>query len=77
MVQNFKYIFSQLAKNMKITIKSNTQIIKCIGGENSLPNEYINQNNSDEAPNVSNEVSFNFGSTFSSDLLKKLNIIMV
>ena len=55
---------------MKITIKSNTQIIKCIGGENDLPDEFINQNNNNEAPNASNEVSFNFGTAFSSDLLK-------
>ena len=70
MAKNFNYIFFPIAYNTKITIKSNAQIIKCIGGENDLPNDYINQNNNDDAPNPSNEVTFNFGSAFSSDLLK-------
>ena len=70
MAKNFNYIFFPIAHDTKITIKSNAQIIKCIGGENDLPNDYINQNNNDDAPNPSNEVTFNFGSAFSSDLLK-------
>ena len=51
MAKNFNYIFFPIAHDTKITIKSNAQIIKCIGGENDLPNEYINQNNKDDTLN--------------------------
>ena len=70
LVNNFNYIFFPIAYNTKIKIKSNVQIIKCIGGENSLTDEYNNKDNKDEAPNPSNEISFDFGTAFSSDLMK-------
>ena len=70
LVKNFKYIFFPIAYDTKIKIKSNMQIIKCVGGDNSLSDEYDNKDNKDEAPNPSNEVLFDFGSAFSSDLIK-------
>ena len=70
LVNNFQYIFFPIAYDTKIKIKSNVQIIKCIGGENSLIDEYDNKNNKDEAPNPSNEIFFDFGTAFSSDLIK-------
>ena len=73
LAKNFNYIFFPIAYDTKITIKSNAQIIKCIGGENELSDEYINKDNKDEAPNPSNKLVFNFGSAFSSDLLKKID----
>ena len=73
LVNNFQYIFFPIAYDTKIKIKSNVQIIKCIGGENSLIDEYNNKNNKDEAPNPSNEIFFDFGTAFSSDLIKIRN----
>ena len=70
LVNNFNYIFFPIAYDTKIKIKSNVQIIKCIGGENSLIDEYDNRNNKDEAPNPSNEIFFDFGTAFSSELIK-------
>ena len=70
LVKNFNYIFFPIAYETKIKIKSNAQIINCVGGDNSISDEYINKDNKDEAPNPSNEVLFDFGSAFSSDLLK-------
>ena len=69
-VKNFSYIFFPIAYDAKITIKSNAQIIKCVGGENELYDEFANKDNKNEAPNPSNKVMFKLGSVFSSDLLK-------
>ena len=70
LVKNFNYIFFPIAYDTKIKINSNVQILKCVGGENTMSDEYMNIDNKDEAPKPSNEVSFDFGSAFSSDLLK-------
>ena len=70
LVKNFNYIFFPIAYDTKITIKSNVQILKCVGGENAISDEYSNIDNEDEAPMPSNIISFNFGSAFPSDLLK-------
>ena len=70
LVQNFKYIFFPICYDTKLTIKSeNAQISKCIGGGNEILDEYENRNN-ESAPSFSNEIIFNLGSTFSSDILK-------
>ena len=42
LVKNFNYIFFPIAYEIKIKIKSNAQIINCVGGDNSLSDEYIN-----------------------------------
>jgi uncharacterized protein YegL len=70
LVKDFNYIFFPIAYDTKIKINSNVQILKCVGGENTMSDEYMNIDNKDEAPKPSNEVSFDFGSAFSSDLLK-------
>ena len=70
LVKNFNYIFFPIAYDTKITIKSNVQILKCVGGENAISDDYINIDNKDEAPIPSKTITFNFGSAFSSDLLK-------
>ena len=70
LVKNFNYVFFPIAHGTKITIKSeNAKIIKCIGGENELSNEF--ENNQEIAPYPSNEVSFDFGSVFSSILFNE------
>ena len=69
LVKNFNYIFFPIAYDTKITIKSNVQILKCVGGENAISDEYINIGNKDEAPIPSDTITFNFGTAFSSDLL--------
>jgi len=73
LVKNFNYIFFPIAYETKLTIKSeNAQIIKCIGGENEIFDEYENRNNefAPSAPVLNNEIIFNFGSAFSSELLR-------
>ena len=70
LVKDFNYIFFPISYDTKIKINSNVQILKCVGGENTMSDEYMNIDNKDEAPKPSNEVSFDFGSAFSSDLLK-------
>ena len=70
LVKDFNYIFFPIAYDTNIKINSNVQILKCVGGENTMSDEYMNIDNKDEAPKPSNEVSFDFGSAFSSDLLK-------
>ena len=70
LVKNFNYAFFPIAHGTKITIKSeNAKIIKCIGGENEISNEF--ENNEEIAPYPSNEISFDFGSVFSSSLLNE------
>ena len=70
LVKNFNYAFFPIAHGTKITIKSeNAKIIKCIGGENELSNEF--EYNEEIAPYPSNEVSFDFGSVFPSSLLNE------
>ena len=73
LVKNFKYIFFPIAYDTKLKIKSNVQIMNCVGGDNNISDEYANKDNEDEAPNPSNEILFKFGSDFSSDLLKIKN----
>ena len=70
LVKNFNYIFFPIDYDTKIKIKSNAQILKCVGGDSIMPDEYSNKDNKDEAPNPSNEVLFHLGSGFPSDLLK-------
>ena len=70
LVKNFKYIFFPVCYDTKLIIKSdNAQISKCIGGGNEIFDEFENRNN-ESAPSLSNEITFNLGSTFSSDLLR-------
>ena len=75
MIKNFNYIFFPIAHETKITIKSeNSNILKCIGGYNELPYDFWHEDG-DEAPKSSKEISFDVGSAFSSDLIKKDNKI--
>ena len=79
LVKNFNYIFFPIAYETKLTIKSeNAQIVKCIGGENEIFDEYENRNNefAPSAPVLNNEIIFNFGSAFSSELLRIDNNIL-
>ena len=70
LVKNFKYIFFPICYDTKLTIKSeNAQISKCFGGGNEIIDEYENRNN-ESAPGLSNEITFNLGSIFSSDIIK-------
>ena len=70
MVKNFNYIFFPIAHNTKLNIISeNSQIIKCIGGDNELPDDFEN-NESIEIPKPQKEISFEFGSAFSSELIR-------
>ena len=70
LVKNFKYIFFPICYDTKLTIKSeNAQISKCFGGGNEIIDEYENRNN-ESAPGLSNEITFNLGSIFSSDIMK-------
>jgi len=73
LVKNFKYIFFPIAFDTKLKIKSNVQIMNCVGGDNNISDEYANKDNENEAPNPSNEILFKFGSDFSSDLLRIKN----
>jgi hypothetical protein len=70
LIKNFNYIFFPIAYDTKVTIKSNAQILKCVGGGNDLFDEFNNRNNKVEAPNPSNEITFDFGTAFSSEILK-------
>ena len=82
LVKQFKYIFFPIAHYLKLNITSkNSKISKCIGGgENSqLPNKYENlpapnfilENSAAPLANeiFSEEISFNLGSNFPSDLI--------
>jgi len=70
LVKNFNYIFFPICYDTKLTIKSdNAQIYKCIGGGNEIFDEFENKNN-ESAPSISNEITFNLDSIFSSDILK-------
>jgi len=73
LVKNFNYIFFPIAYDTKIIVKSeNTKFLRCFGGENDLIDEFENKNEDfSPAPlNLNNEIIFNLGSTFSSNLLK-------
>ena len=71
LVNNFNYVFFPIAYNTTIKIKSdNAKIIKCIGGENEILDEFNRINNEDEAPVSTNEFTFNLGTAFSSDLIR-------
>ena len=70
LIKNFNYIFFPIAYDTKVNIKSNAQILKCVGGGNDLFDEFNNRNNKVEAPNPSNEITFDFGTAFSSEILK-------
>ena len=73
LVKNFNYIFFPIAYDTKIIVKSeNTKFLRCFGGENDLIDEFDNKNEDfSPAPlNFNNEIIFNLGSTFSSNLLK-------
>ena len=77
LAKNFNYIFFPLVYYTKIKVKSNnSEIIKCIGGDNELIDEFknkienIKENDDNVAPNPSNEVVFDIGTAFASELLK-------
>ena len=73
LVKNFNYIFFPIAYDTKIIVKSeNTKFLRCFGGENDLIDEFDNKNEDfSPAPlDFNNEIIFNLGSTFSSNLLK-------
>ena len=70
LVKYYNYIFFPIAHETKLTVKShNSKIIRCIGDNNELPNEFDNENNN-EIFKPSDEITFDFGSAFSSDLIK-------
>ena len=70
LVKYFNYIFFPIAHETQLTVTSeNSQIIKCIGGDNELPNELETENDK-EIFKPSKTITFNFGSAFSSDLIK-------
>ena len=70
LVKQFNYIFFPIAHETKLTIKSeNSQIIKCVGGDNEITDELENNDNNDAINSNSKEVSFNLGSAFSSELI--------
>ena len=70
MVKNFNYIFFPIAHNTKLTIKSeNSNIIKCVGGDNELPDDFENVSDNDTLK-PQKEISFEFGSAFPSELIK-------
>ena len=70
LIKNFNYIFFPIAFDTKVAIKSNVQILKCVGGGNDLFDEFNNKNNKVGDPNPSNEITFDFGTAFSSEILK-------
>ena len=73
LVKNFNYIFFPIAYDTKIIVKSEkTKFLRCFGGENDLIDEFDNKHEDfSPAPlNLNNEIIFNLGSTFSSNLLK-------
>ena len=70
LVKYYNYIFFPIAHETKLTVKSNnSKIIRCIGDNNELPNEFDNENKN-EIFKPSDEITFDFGSAFSSDLIK-------
>ena len=70
LIKNFNYIFFPIAYDTKVTIKSNAQILKCVGGGNDLFDEFNNKIIKVGAANPSNEITFDFGTAFSSEILK-------
>ena len=70
MIKNLKYIFFPIAHEIKLTVKSeNSHILKCVGGGNELSDEF--ENNKEDIKKPSKEVTFELGSSFSSELLKR------
>jgi hypothetical protein len=66
LVNNFNYIFFPIAYELKMKIKSdNAKIIKCIGDQNTILDEFDKNKNAV----IENKVEFDFGTSFSSDML--------
>ena len=75
LVKHFNYTFFPIAYNTKIKIYSgNSKIVKCLGGDQEVLDEYesfMNSSSQDNAaPNALNEIVFDLGTSFSSELLK-------
>ena len=74
LVKNFNYIFFPIAHETKLTIKSeNATILKCIGADYEISDEYDYENKAEKSPKPSKEITFEFGSGFSSELIKIKN----
>ena len=68
LVNNFNYIFFPVAYELKMKIKSdNAKIIKCIGDQNTILDEFDKNKNQNAV--IENKVEFDFGTSFSSDML--------
>ena len=68
LVNNFNYIFFPIAYELKMKIKSdNAKIIKCIGDQNTILDEFDKNKNQNAV--IENKVEFDFGTSFSSDML--------
>ena len=74
LVKNFNYIFFPIAHETKLTIKSeNATILKCIGADYEISDEYDYENKAEKSQKPSKEITFEFGSAFSSELIKIKN----
>ena len=72
LVNNFNYIFFPIAYELKMKVKSNNaKIIKCIGDQNNILDE-LDKNKNNNAV-IENKVEFDFGTSFSSDMLQIKN----
>ena len=70
LVKYYNYIFFPIAHESKITIKSeNSHIIKCIGADNEFTDDYEKEDNTNKKKDTSKEISFDFGSLFSSEII--------
>ncbi len=70
LVKNYNYIFFPISHELKLTAKSeNSHIIKCIGGDNEFTDEYENPDNTEIAKDSPKEISFDLGSSFSSEII--------
>ena len=70
LVKYYQYIFFPIAHELKLTVKSeNSHIIKCIGADNEFIDEYENPDNTNKVKDIQKEISFDFGSAFSSEII--------
>ena len=70
LVKYYQYIFFPIAHELKLTVKSeNSHIIKCIGADNEFTDEYENPDNTNKVKDIQKEISFDFGSAFSSEII--------
>ncbi len=71
MIKQYNYIFFPIAHETKLKIESeNTTLIQCIGGGNEISDEIENNNNGNNTKQPTKEITYDIGSTFSSELLK-------